>query len=64
VLDFEQLLAEGVYAYLIHYMDLVELAIVSEGRAKAGDDEDGDEDAPQFSLVTGTYRHPRQFGGQ
>jgi diphthamide biosynthesis protein 2 len=30
-----------------------------------GDDEDGENDSnrPVFSLVTGTYRHPKRYGG-
>ncbi|GAW10230.1 diphthamide biosynthesis protein [Lentinula edodes] len=48
ILDFEKLLAEYGQG------DKTEIA--------EGNDEDKDEDAPVFSLVTGKYRHAKQFG--
>jgi diphthamide biosynthesis protein 2 len=36
--------------------------LLTQGKGKALDTEDPDDDHPVFSLVTGTYRHPKQFG--
>jgi diphthamide biosynthesis protein 2 len=39
------------------------LSLRFSGKGKVSDIEDLDDNKPVFSLVTGTYRHPKQFGG-
>ena len=62
VLDFGKLLTQG-NASVHHHCDLTSY-IYFLGKGKALDIEDPDDDHPVFSLVTGTYRHPKQFGGR
>lgn len=56
VLDFKQILDKPREPESSHQSPSGE----EEGRERNGDD---DEDRPVFSLVTGTYRHAKRYGG-
>ncbi len=54
--------------YVLDFNDILSSAghddareVTSDADAKEGT-EDGDDEKPMFSLITGTYRHPKRYG--
>jgi len=58
VLDFEKLVSESKVQ-----PDEIDERRGSDGHDNNNGDRDEDSDRPVFSLVTGTYRHPKRYGG-